>query len=287
MTRLFFITGLLLQAFSYANIVVTTTTRDFSKRESKQIRMDVMETLKSYKNAGRLNLEERENFDTFSEEIAIAYEQFLRSKSYKAFVDTKFNILTDEPALIRLKTPLDQLAELAPAEKMLSPYAQTWAYKQSSKNGPNCWHTSMASLFLGWTKHRYMGPNEYSCHLKTHFTPIEKLEKWGDMIAFDSSSHSPVHGLTYLGPDKADPKRTIVFTKNGYAQSKYLFMTLDDVKDIYSPKYVNYYRPNKDVVIDPSEDPNAPCANEMRKDRGSKLESYDAILDYILSRNQR
>ena len=141
----------------------------------------------------------------------------------------------------------------------------------------------MASIFLGWTKHRYMGPKEYSCHLKTHFTQLEKPEKWGDMIAFDSSSNSPIHGLTYLGPDRLDPNKIIVFTKNGYAQSKYLFMTLDDVKAIYSPKYVRYYRPNKDVVVDPAEDPKAPCANAMGREESPRSLETDPILDYILS----
>lgn len=200
------------------------------------------------------------------------------NSTYKAWVGTKDNDLKNEPTLIRLGVQFDTLGESVWAESLLSSFAQTWAKKWSTFQGPNCYHASMASIFGKWDKPRYMRPEELLCHQRTHFESIEKAEKWGDMVSFDDAQGVPIHAFTYLGSDRQDPKRSIVFTKNGYAVSPYLFMTFTDVYAMYQGftiARIRYYRAKQEAV-DPSTDATAPCYREYM---GQTWADSDAIAD--------
>jgi hypothetical protein len=150
---------------------------------------------------------------------------------------------------------------VVPAEQLLSPYAGKWAYKLAENDGPNCWHTSIASIFPGWDKHRYMDPNEFACHIKNSFVPLQPKSmnelEFGDLIRL-STSGSEIHGFTFLGLDRKHPEEAIVFTKNGYARSRFLFMTLTTVREIYSNMEISFYRPSR-TPTDPSTHANTEC----------------------------
>ena len=192
-------------------------------------------------------------------------------KLLKATIQTKENDFSEEPLFPRLGIVLESLKEIVGAEDLLSAYAKKWAYKYSQFNGPNCYHTSISAIFLNWNKHRYMGPSEFKCHLKTYFEEIPKLEKWGDLIGIFTKSGTPIHGFTYLGPDRKSPKDIIVFTKNGYAQSRYLFMTYSDVYRIYGgpSTQVKLYRPIA-MAVDPSDHSGAPCSKSIVNSPGDE-----------------
>jgi hypothetical protein len=227
------------------------------------------------------------------ESVVSRLEAYLQSvrKTYEASVNTRTNDLSIEPAFPRLDISLASLPEVTLAEQLLSPYAQKWAKKMSSSSGPNCYHTSMASIFLNWKKHRYMSPSEFRCHVLTSFEEIAKPEKWGDLISFWSSNTTPVHGFTFLGPDRIRPEKNMVFTKNGYAQSRFVFMTYDDVLSVYKSgtKLVRYYRP-KAIALDPSEDPNSPCKKayeDFLRDGGPREEANPELAYALKLRDTR
>jgi hypothetical protein len=181
------------------------------------------------------------------------------SGTYRVTVDIAKNQLSEEPLLKDLGIDATKLSGVVPAEQLLSPFARKWAYKYQSEYGPNCWHSSMASIFLGWMKPRRLPPEEFSCLLKEYFIPIDKPSRWGDVIRL-SYGNEEVHGFTYLGVDSKDSNRAIVFTKNGRAPSYYLFMDLNTVKDyVYPGNEISYFRPVK-VALDPIEHLSAPCA---------------------------
>lgn len=207
--------------------------------------------------------------------------------SYQAWVYTQQNDLKAEPAMVRLGVPFETIAASVWAEALLSVYAQKWAKKWSTFDGPNCYHTSMASIFTEWTAARYMGPQELLCHQRTYFDPIEKLEQWGDMVSLDDAAGVPIHAFTYLGADRAHPEKKIVFTKNGYRVSPFLYMTYDDVYAAYSAYGIasaKFYRPKKDAkAIDPKDHPDAPCYNYFAAGQWAKPAGPgDALLEYRL-----
>lgn len=188
-------------------------------------------------------------------------------RTYRVKVDTTDQDLWQEEIFARLNLDPSSLADEVPAEQLLSPFARTWAYRDSGTSGPNCWHTSMASIFLGWTDARYMSPGEYACHIRESFTELTDVElddlQFGDMIRL--SDGGEVHGFTYLGTDSADARRHLVFTKNGYARSRYVFMEIATVRDvIYSGNDVTYHRPHR-VPADPSTDVTSECYDAFRR----------------------
>lgn len=181
--------------------------------------------------------------------------------SYRVKVDEAKNRLADEPILFLLGIDVAKLTGLIPAEKLLSSYAQKWAYQMSGGYGPNCWHTSMASIFRSWSKPRRMPPKEFACLVKTYFEPIERPSQWGDLIRL-ADGEEEVHGFTFLGEDSKVKDRFIVFTKNGRMQSRFLFMDLATVRDkVYPGNQVTYFRAKR-MAIDPKENPSAPCQFE-------------------------
>jgi len=207
--------------------------------------------------------------------------------SYATWVYTQQNDLKSEPAMIRLGVGFDTLAPSVWSEKLLSTYAQKWAKKWSTFDGPNCYHTSVASIMQEWDTARYMGPQELLCHQRTYFDPIEKLEQWGDMISLDDSNGVPVHAFTYLGIDHAEPSRKIVFTKNGYRVSPFLYMSYDEVYRVYESygvKSVRYFRPKTGVTIpDPKTHTDSPCRSYFDSAQWSKpRDAGDALLEYRL-----
>lgn len=185
--------------------------------------------------------------------------------TYKVTVNADTNRLGEEPVIEGLGIATKDLKGAVPAEQLLSPYARKWAYQMSAGHGPNCWHTSISSLFLGWSQPRRMPPKEFHCHVETSFEPIDRPSQWGDLIRL-SAGPSEVHGFTYLGVDSADPTRAIVFTKNGRYQSRFLFMDLATVRDyVYPGNEVTFYRKVR-TAIDPKEDASAPCYQAMLTD---------------------
>ncbi len=133
------------------------------------------------------------------------------------------------------------------ATKLLSSYAEAQAYKKPSSSGPNCWHSSIASIFSSWgnTK-RFVGDKEFACHMKTSFKETKK-PTFGDVIRFRDDKGAEVHGATYIGVD-GDGK-AIAFSKNGYDREQgYYFMTLDTVKRVYSEgSSITYWTPMKEA----------------------------------------
>lgn len=195
---------------------------------------------------------------------------------YKATVAHGETSLSPEPLWQLLKISLADLPEVIPAEDLLSPYARRWAYQSSEFDGPNCWHTSIASIFPGWQRPRYMAPEEFECHLKTSFEKITEPSQWGDLIRVHLGDEE-VHGFTYLGVQRGDPGKQIVFTKNGYAQGYYLFMDLETVlTQVYPGNDVEFYR-EKNVAIDPAEHSDAPCAG-FKASGALSLEEADPII---------
>jgi len=185
--------------------------------------------------------------------------------TYRVTVNADTNRLTEEPVIESLGIAAKDLKGVLPAEQLLSPYARQWAYKMSSGYGANCWHTSMSSIFLGWSQPRRMPPQEFRCHVEHSFEPIDRPSQWGDLIRL-SSGEEEVHGFTFLGVDSSDPSRQIVFTKNGRYQSKFLFMDLATVRDyVYGGNEVSFYRKVR-AAVDPKEDASAPCHSAMLTD---------------------
>jgi len=185
--------------------------------------------------------------------------------TYKVTVNADTNRLGEEPVIEGLGILAKDLKGVIPAEQLLSPYAKKWAYQLSEGHGPNCWHTSISSIFLGWAQPRRMPPKEFHCHVENSFEQIDRPSQWGDLIRL-SAGQMEVHGFTYLGVDSSDPTRAIVFTKNGRYQSKFLFMDLATVRDyVYPGNDVTFYRKVR-PAIDPKEDSSAPCYAESLTD---------------------
>jgi hypothetical protein len=200
--------------------------------------------------------------DTLAREVEVLV------RHYRVTVDTEAEDLSGEEILPRLSIDPAMLEGVLPAEDLLSPYAQEWAYRRSQRNGPNCWHTSIASVFPSWTNHRYMDDSEFSCHIEHSFTRLADATpgdlQFGDLIRL-YRGNGEVHGFTYLGTARDNPTRHIVFTKNGYAQSYYLYMDLATVQNqIYPGNRVGYYRPHR-VPTDPSEDETSECYDAYLK----------------------
>lgn len=138
------------------------------------------------------------------------------------------------------------------AEKLLSPYAERVAFTMSEKDGPNCWHTSIASIFAKWTKSRYMHDAEFGCHVETWFQEV-KDPKFGDLIRFLDEAGNELHGATFIGVDKQS-QEAVVFTKNGYSMMQgWGFMTFADLKEVYSAvNSVKFYTPMV-VALEPAQ----------------------------------
>lgn len=143
---------------------------------------------------------------------------------------------------------LNGLEGMVPAERLLSPYAERVAFTMSPKDGPNCWHTSIASIFHKWTESRYMHDAEFSCHVTTWFREV-KDPKFGDLIRFLDDKGEELHGATFIGIDKAT-QEAVVFTKNGYSSaSGWGFMTFADLKEVYAEfKSVKFYTPVEEAL---------------------------------------
>lgn len=208
------------------------------------------------------------NFDrlTRQQQIVIVrdmvkYVATFANLSYRAVVNADSEKLDTQSIFARLHTNKSVLHGMLPAEKLLSTYAQKWAYKSSDFAGPNCWHTSVASIFPGWEKHRYMDPTEFACHIKNSFVELHPQSmselEFGDLIRL-ANGNQEVHGFTFLGLDRKQPSDVIVFTKNGYAQNRYVFMTLETVRGIYSGTEISFFRPTR-TPLDPATNSNTEC----------------------------
>jgi hypothetical protein len=188
---------------------------------------------------------------------------------YQAWVDADANPLGENPFFRHAGVAVSSLTGEVPAERLLADYARQWAYKMSTHNGPNCWHTAVASTNRHWLRHRYMNHQEFSCHLRLSYrqiTPTVDGLEFGDVISLVDAGGLPVHAFVYLGPDSSDSSRHIVFTKNGYMRSGFLFQDYKTVVDyIYPGNLVRYYRYARSAV-DPSDSERGDCDNEYALD---------------------
>ncbi len=181
-------------------------------------------------------------------------------------VDTLDPLLVSQTNITRYAgRTLTGLPQNIAAEKLLSPYAESTAYSYSNFSGPNCWHTSIASLFKEWIERRHMSGDEFSCVLRTYFVEV-KSPHFGDVIRFRDENGGEVHGATFIGIDSTT-EEAVVYTKNGYAKSEpWGFMSLADVKKVYpEATSVRFFSPTREA-IEPRDTDN-PCNNEYRSSR--------------------
>lgn len=180
---------------------------------------------------------------------------------------SKVTLETSQPALISQHNiekysgrSLKNLPAIVEAERLLTSYAERVAHTFSDRDGPNCWHTSVASLFQDYTRSRYMDSGEFSCHVKTFFSETNS-PTYGDMIRFVDQYGNEVHGATVIGMDKLTDEM-VVFTKNGYSKSEpWTFMTLADLKKVYpEATSVKFYAPQRKAIEPVSE--KADCHDE-------------------------
>lgn len=168
--------------------------------------------------------------------------------------------------------------------RFLSGFGRRWAYQVNSKAGANCWHSSIASISKAWVASRYMGENEFACHLGKSFVRIEQPEEFGDLIRIQDTKGNEVHGFTYVGHTERGER--ITFTKNGYSPGHYLFMRLEDVVRGYGGlgQEVSYYRMTSEA-IDPHENLSAPCRPHYQTLSRSNGNSPDALLTKAMENN--
>lgn len=145
---------------------------------------------------------------------------------------------------------LESLPETVPAQNLLSPYAESVAYTYAEVDGPNCWNTSISSIFKEWQVSRYMHNTEFTCHVKTWFKETNK-PKYGDLIRFLDASGRELHGATFVGVD-SESEEIVVFTKNGYSKlSPWTFMSMKEMKEVYTPEVasVRFYEPQRVAIM--------------------------------------
>ncbi len=178
----------------------------------------------------------------------------------RAFVNTQTNDLGSEPLLELLGIDFKNWPNLVPAEKMLSEFSHRWAYKESKKAGPNCFHSAVASISKNWIEPRYMDPAEFACHLKQAFEVVVEPNAWGDLILIRNEDGLDQHAFTYLGKDEQNEGQSIVFTKNGYKSGVYLYSTQSSILELYKAygSRVSFYRKIREIT-DPSKDPSSEC----------------------------
>jgi hypothetical protein len=142
------------------------------------------------------------------------------------------------------------------------------------KSSANCYFTSISSFTDSFTTERFMGLNEYFCHLQRHFRPLlagENIEV-GDVIRLQRArGKMDTHSVVYLGHIKDSPNSSVVLSKNGPMTGPYLIMNLWELQNkVYpSSQVVGVYRrdPSKSAPTDPARDPRHPCRSAMEQDR--------------------
>lgn len=122
------------------------------------------------------------------------------------------------------------------AGALLSPFARHWLNRPAEKDGPNCFHASLAGIFKNWTTPRFMDEFEHSAHLIRRFRPLvwngrSGLE-FGDVLVFYTPEQGPVHAAVYIG--LADGE-AVVFQKASYGRhTPYAFMKLADAISLFN-----------------------------------------------------
>lgn len=191
--------------------------------------------------------------------------------SYRVLIDTVVN--ADALAGTRLLRDLGTLLPAMPprvdASALLSGYAQTWAYRESEHDGPNCWVSAIASTSPSWSRPRYMGPAEFVCHLEHSYERLFVDEPsqliFGDVVRLVNRAGQEVHAFVYIGPDRSAGGQHIVFTKNGYRRGPYAFQTFDSVVHHIYPNNRQYYYRVAHVASDPSVDERSACRLEYEQ----------------------
>lgn len=147
-----------------------------------------------------------------------------------------------------LSLNLNSFGTQTPAQDLLSRFVQNWIYRFSKVDGPNCIFSAVAALYAELEQPRYMDSAEFLGHMNRSFVRIEKPEQWGDIIRFVIPGD--IHAMVYLGEDRNEPQTQIVLTKNGYRASYLSFMSLDQVKSIYTGySGIEYYRAVKPLDL--------------------------------------
>jgi hypothetical protein len=111
-----------------------------------------------------------------------------------------------------------------------SAFMNTWAYRRSGKDGPNCFHCALAVADNSWLVPRFISPETFKNELSTSFLEVSE-PKFSDLAVFYNGS-SIEHAASFVGKDQDG--ESIVFTKNGRADGYYLFM---DVRELMSHSF--------------------------------------------------
>jgi hypothetical protein len=201
--------------------------------------------------------------------------------AYRANIDTRQPDIAQSRLFAKIGVDVAKLPKMVGAEKLLSPLMAKWAYHLSDSDGPNCAFTAFASIFSEFTGLRYMDRAEMDNRVASLLTPIAQPDQWGDVIRFYTAND--FHLFTFLGYDKNNPSKKIVFTKNGYGQSRFVFMDYDEVYSIYNGLFgvqaVRYYRRVVAPGAMPIRLPNIAQGNlgEHRDEVGDPLLEYAMI----------
>ena len=120
-------------------------------------------------------------------------------------------------------------------ESLLSDFTAKWYGKFSKREGPNCFHSSLASISITPLPVEELSDKEFLCNIKNSFAIVIDNPTLGDLILFTDENDMYVHSAVYIG--KLDnPKADIVFTKNGRNISRYFFTS---IKQLQTKTYPN------------------------------------------------
>jgi hypothetical protein len=125
-----------------------------------------------------------------------------------------------------------------------SEFLNRWVYRSSEKEGPNCFHSSLATAGYSCLAPQFISEHSFQSVLKKSFVELSKPQ-FAD-IAVLSTGETIEHAASFVGRD-SDGK-TIVFTKNGKVKGHYLFMKLEDLmthRFAYPGTTVRFYSPIK------------------------------------------
>lgn len=139
---------------------------------------------------------------------------------------------------------LNLFPDLSGVKQLLSNNVSPLLHRRITTEGANCWNTAIAALASDAWPMRYMGPEEFNCHLENFFEPVIGQKKWGDIARFIRIRGAmDVHSAVYLGNPVTDPTRELLLSKNGPEASFLLVMDHWETKNwLYPGTYSKFYR---------------------------------------------
>jgi hypothetical protein len=159
--------------------------------------------------------------------------------------------------------------------KILAPNMVTKLYQWSRPESlANCYFTSISAHSEAFLNERFMGLNEYLCHIAKSFRSLKGDETLqpGDVIRLQRArGKMDTHSVVYIGHPKDSPTFSLVLSKNGPIAGPYLVMNLWDLQNRVYPSsaVVGIYRRNIDAPAptDQSLDHHHTCRQAMDDDR--------------------